>query len=97
MQSLFPKSSLVAIAGVNGRWVDRTRRDRLASLTISALVLIRGLRCCVIRLQNCCFLSREAILTNEVLKSQTQTMGYRCRKPEENKNGSRLIETRVDN
>lgn len=45
VQSLFPKSSLVAVAGVNGRWVDRTRRERLASLTISALVLIRGLRC----------------------------------------------------
>lgn len=45
VQSLLPKSSLVAIAGVNGRWVDRTCRDRLASLTISALVLIRGLCC----------------------------------------------------
>lgn len=44
-RSLFPKSSLVAFAGVNGRWVDCTRRDRLASLTISALVLTRGLRC----------------------------------------------------
>lgn len=65
---LFPKSSLVAFAGVTGRWVDWTRRDRLASLTIAALVLIRGLRCCVVRPKGCCcrrFLSREAILSNE--------------------------------
>lgn len=40
-----PKSSLVSFDGVNGRWVDWTRRERLASLTISALVLISGLRC----------------------------------------------------
>lgn len=42
---LFPNSSLVAFTGVNGRWVAWTRRDRLASFTISALVLIRGFRC----------------------------------------------------
>lgn len=41
----FPNSSLVAFTGVKGRWVAWTRRDRLASFTISALVLISGFRC----------------------------------------------------
>lgn len=67
---LFPNSSLVAFTGVNGRWVAWTRRDRLASFTISALVLIRGFRCWGMRLKNCCFLSAEAILSDEALKSQ---------------------------
>lgn len=47
---LFPNSSLVAFTGVNGRWVAWTCRDRLASFTISALVLIRGFRCWAIGL-----------------------------------------------
>lgn len=78
--SLFPNSSLVAFTGVNGRWVAWTRRDRLASFTISALVLIRGFRWWAIRLTNCCFLSIEAILSDGALKSQPAKDGKRTQK-----------------
>lgn len=72
---LFPNSSLVTFTGVNGRWVAWTRRDRLASFTISALVLMRGFRCCASRLRNGCFLSIEAILSDEALRSQSGNDG----------------------
>lgn len=78
--SLFPNSSLVAFTGVNGRWVAWTRRDRLASFTISALVLIRGFGWWAIRLTNCCLVSIEAILSDEALKSQSAKGGKRTQK-----------------
>lgn len=58
---LFPKSCLCPSLGVNGRWVDGTRKDCLASLTISALVFLTELRRGTNGLQTSCFLSMEAI------------------------------------
>lgn len=58
---LFPKSCLCPSLGVNGRWVDWTRRNCLASLTISALVFLKALRRGMKGLQLSCFLSIETI------------------------------------
>lgn len=65
---LVPKSCLFPFLGVNGRWVDWTRRDCLVSLTISALVfLLKELHFLRLRegLQMSCFASIEAIQAYE--------------------------------